>query len=65
MQRGDSVEEDCVSEVNVDDEVVTVIKVLAVTSVDKLLLKEGIVEYGTPPTEERLDGERRLLVVFW
>ena len=59
-----SVEEDCVSKVVVDDEVVTVIQVPDVTGVDEVLLSGGTVDKGITPTEERLDDERGLLVVF-
>jgi len=59
-----SIEEDCVSKVVVDDEVLTVIQVLDVTGVAEVLLSGGIVDKGITPTEERLDDERGLLVVF-
>ena len=53
------------SKVVVDDEVVTVIQVLDVTGVAEVLFSGGIVDKGITPTEERLDDERGLLVVFW
>jgi hypothetical protein len=70
----DTVEEACASRLDVDDEVVIVIKVLAVTGideepgvtgVDEEPLDGGSGENGMTPMEETLDCLGRLLVVFW
>ena len=61
----DTVEEDRVLGVEVNNEVVMVIKVLDVIGVDEVLLEGETVWNGITPTEERSDWVRGLLVVFW